>query len=68
MIGDLTYDEVRNVINNLKQSISVVNDIYSSIKSDKMHHFIENTYKYINFLESCLQINIDADNALQLFD
>ncbi len=66
MIGTLTYEEITAVIEHLKKSNNTLNDIFKDKNVDSMHKLVDNTTKYISFLENYLTISKDADIAVEI--
>lgn len=72
MIGNINYDEFRNIINIIEKSNNNIKQIILSnnTKEDiettsiKMNRFTMEVDNYIKYLKNTYQINSDADKAL----
>lgn len=72
MIGNISYENYQNIINELtlsKENIKAIVEIYKNINNDDiirdMNTFLSELEKYIKYLSITLKMNIDADNVLQ---
>ena len=64
MIDKLTYDEVMNISQDLKNQIIVVDKIVRERGIEDLVDFIATVEGYSKYLENTVEINKDADKAL----
>ena len=72
MIGNINYDEFKNIINIIEKSNSNIKQIIISNNdkektestSVKMNRFTQELDNYIKYLKNIYQINSDADKTL----
>lgn len=64
MIDKLTYDEVMNISQDLKNQIIVVDQIVRERGIEDLADFIATVEGYSKYLENTVEINKDADKAL----
>ena len=64
MIDKLTYDEVMNISQDLKNQIIVVDKIVRERGIEDLADFIATVEGYSKYLENTVEINKDADKAL----
>lgn len=70
MIGKITYDEFKNIIQIIEKSNNNLKDIINyyvsitNVNSVKLDRFTQELDNYIRYLRSNYQINVDADKAL----
>jgi len=65
MIDKLTYDEVQNVSNELKNLAKVISKLIEGKGSTQLEDFVATVEGYSKFLENTIEINKDADKAIQ---
>ena len=65
MIDKLTYDEVMNISQDLKNQIIVVDKIVRERGIEDLADFIATVEGYSKYLENTVEINKDADKALR---
>ena len=63
MIDKLTYDEVMNISQDLKNQIIVVDKIVRERGIEDLADFIATVEGYSKYLENTVEINKDADKA-----
>ncbi len=65
MIGKLSYDEIIKMAHELKEQSDIVERLGESKESQELIDFAATVEGYTKFLENTIEINKDADNALQ---
>ena len=65
MIDKLSYDEITNISNGLKQEVEVLNNLMKDKDAADLKDFIATVEGYSKFLETSVEINKDADKAIQ---
>ena len=65
MIDKLTYDEVQTVSNELKNLAMTLEKLIEGKGSSQLEDFVATVEGYSKFLENTIEINKDADKAIQ---
>lgn len=65
MIGELKYEEVESIANALKKETFIINDLLKTRNIPELNDFTATVEGYSKYLETALEINKDADVALQ---
>ena len=65
MIDKLSYDEILNISKDLKVQIEIVDKIAKANNIPQLDDFCATVEGYSKFLENTIEINKDADKALQ---
>ncbi len=65
MIDKLSYDEITNISNGLKQEVEVLNNLMKDKDAADLKDFIATVEGYSKFLETSVEINKDADKAIE---
>lgn len=65
MIDKLSYDQVLAISKELKNQIDVISRLIENKNIPELSDFIATVEGYSKFLENTVEINRDADNALQ---
>ncbi len=65
MIGELKYEEVESIANALKKETFIINDLLKTRNIPELNDFTATVEGYSKYLETALEINKDADIALQ---
>lgn len=64
MIGKLTYDQILSVSKELKKNTEIINNLIKDKETPELVDFIATVEGYSKYLETTVEINKDADNAL----
>ena len=65
MIDKLSYDQVLAFANELKNSADIISNISKAYNLESLNDFVAAVNSYINFLNSTVEMNKDADLALK---
>ena len=65
MIDKLSYDEITNISNGLKQEVEVLNNLMKDKDAADLKDFIATVEGYSKFLETSVEINKDADKTIE---
>lgn len=65
MIDKLTYDEILSISKDLKEQIKIINSIIDTKDLPQLKDFSATVEGYSKFLENTIEINKDADKALE---
>lgn len=65
MIEKLTYDEVLEASRILKENSSIISHLIQGKNLNDLQDFVSTVEGYSKYLETVVQINKDADQALQ---
>ena len=65
MIDKLTYDEILSIPKDLKEQIKIINSIIDTKDLPQLKDFSATVEGYSKFLENTIEINKDADKALE---
>lgn len=65
MIDKLTYDEILSISKDLKEQIKIINFIIDTKDLPQLKDFSATVEGYSKFLENTIEINKDADKALE---
>ncbi len=65
MIGELKYEEVEEVSNTLKKASSKINELIKDKNIQELADFAATVEGYSKYLDTTLEINKDADKALE---
>ena len=64
MIDKLSYDDVLKIVESLKSNTEVIRKLVDKRKISDLDDFLATVEGYSKFLETSLEMNIDADVAL----
>ena len=64
MIGNLTYEQIKAISLDLKKQIEIINRLIQNKNSQELQDFVSTVEGYTKYLETTIEINKDADNAL----
>ena len=64
MIGNLTYEQINAISLDLKKQIEIINRLIQNKNSQELQDFVSTVEGYTKYLETTIEINKDADNAL----
>ena len=65
MIDKLTYYEILNISIELKENASIINTLIQNKNIQELQDFVATVEGYSKYLENIVEINKDADKALQ---
>lgn len=65
MIDKLTYDQVLAFSKELKNQAEIINNLFKNKENQALADFIATVEGYSKFLETTVEINKDADKALE---
>ena len=65
MIGKLTYEQIQTISKALKEQSSIISKLASERDMQDILDFASTVEGYSKFLENTIEINKDADEALQ---
>lgn len=65
MIGKLTYDQIQAISNSLREQSSIITEIAKDKDIQDILDFASTVEGYSKFLENTIEINKDADKALE---
>lgn len=64
MIGKLTYDQILAVSKDLREQADIISSLVKNKDNQELLDFTATVEGYSKYLETTVQINKDADNAL----
>lgn len=64
MIGKLTYDQILEVSKDLREQAYIISSLVKNKDNQELLDFTATVEGYSKYLETTVQINKDADNAL----
>lgn len=65
MIDKLTYDQVLAFSKELKNQAEIISNLFKNKEKQELADFIATVEGYSKFLETTVEINKDADKALE---
>ena len=65
MIDKLTYDQVLAISNELRKNAEIIHNLIKDKESSELNDFVATVEGYSKYLETVVEINKDADQALQ---
>ena len=65
MIDKLSYDQILSISSGLKEQIEVIKKLVKEREMTELDDFISNVETYYKYLETTVQTNKDADDALR---
>ncbi len=65
MIDKLTYDEVIEIAQELRKQAEIIDNLVKNRNMQELSDFAATVEGYTKFLENTIEINRDADEALQ---
>lgn len=65
MIGQLKYEEVKAISNVLKKEASTIKDLIKDRNIQELADFAATVEGYSKYLDTTIEMNKDADKALQ---
>lgn len=64
MIENLTYDQILEISNELRENAAIIEKLANSKNISKLQDFASMVDGYSKYLETIVEINKDADKAL----
>lgn len=64
MIENISYDEIINISQKLKESATVINQLLQDKNIPELKDFVSTVEGYSKFLETTVELYQDADKAL----
>lgn len=65
MIGKLSYDQIQSMSKILKEQANIISSLAKNRDLQEIQDFASTVEGYSKFLENTIEINKDADEALQ---
>ena len=65
MIGNLTYEQVDAIATELGGSVETIRTITKSLNIEELQDFLSTVEGYSKYLKTTIEMNKDADKALQ---
>ena len=65
MIGKLKYEDILNISKTLTSCVNELNNLEETKKSQEIMDFASTVESYAKYLESLVELNLDADKALK---
>lgn len=65
MIGSMTYDQVKEVIRELESSSKIISNFIKNENIEDLEDFIATVESYAKYLKTTIELNKDADKALE---
>jgi len=65
MIGNFTYEEVLKYSVKLYKESIILKELINGKNLQELDDFVSSLDSYSKYLESCVELNKDADNALE---
>lgn len=64
MVGKLTYEQINEIVGQLKICHSTISTLIKDKKADDLENFVSIVDRYIKFLETTVELYQDADKVL----
>ena len=64
MIEKISYEDMISYSKELKASADAINDLIKDKDYSQLNDFVDNVYKYANYLSSIVNLNKKADEAV----
>lgn len=64
MIGNLTYDQVAEMSNQLKVCVETLTALIEKKPSEELETFVSVVDRYVKYLETTIELYKDADKAI----
>lgn len=64
MIGNLTYDQVADIANQLKDCVETLTNLVENKSSEELQNFVSSVDRYVKYLETTIELYKDADKAI----
>lgn len=65
MIGTLTYEQVENIAKDLENATTTINSIIKDLNIEELEDFLSTVERYSKYLQTTVNLNKDADQALE---
>lgn len=65
MIGTLTYEQVENIAKDLENATTTINSIIKDLNIEELEDFLSTVERYSKYLQTAVNLNKDADQALE---
>lgn len=65
MIGNLTYEQIDAIATELGSSVETIRTITKSLNIEELQDFLSTVEGYSKYLKTTIEMNKDADKALQ---
>ena len=65
MIDKLTYDQVLSISEDLQKEVGIISNLIEDKDIPELKDFVSTVEGYSKFLETAVEINKDADKALE---
>lgn len=65
MIGNMNYDQVETIAKELETATTTVENITKSLNIEALEDFTSTVEGYFKYLRTTIEINKDADKALE---
>jgi len=65
MIGNVTYEQISSIAEELTQSATIAQQYIRSQNIEELEDFLSTVESYAKFLKTTVELNKDADKALE---
>lgn len=65
MIGSMTYEQVEEIIKELETSTATIEAIIKNKNIEELNDFVSTVEGYSKYLKTTIELNKDADKALE---
>lgn len=65
MIGNLNYDQVEELAKELEAATKTVDNITKNLNIEELEDFVSTVEGYFKYLRTIIEMNKDADRALE---
>lgn len=65
MIGNMSYDQVEVLVKELETATTTVDNITKNLNIEELEDFISTVEGYFKYLRTIVEMNKDADKALE---
>ena len=65
MIGTLTYEQVENIAKDLENATTTIKSIIKDLNIEELEDFLSRVERYSKYLQTTVDLNKDADQALE---
>ena len=65
MIGNMTYEQVEILAQELESSTTIVENITKNLNIEELEDFVSTVEGYYKYLNTIIEMNKDADKALE---
>lgn len=65
MINNLTYDQILQISKAIREQVDIVSNLVKDLGVQELNDFVSTVEGYTKYLETTVQLNKDADEAIK---